>query len=296
MKKIIFLVLTILLLNIVHWSGDRVCKTLYTSIGWVNYFAWLLCTEDINLSWVIWDTPSLKDVSDWIVNDFIALNNYNITEHVDGWGTCEELNAHESIKWFEDIIYSNNDINYFDTSSRIEELTTDIDDLQELHNSKWLYYEVLDNINEIYISLSPDAVKVKTREAYYNRQLEIKDEILDKYKEKLTLLYKISESQKYIESFYKKVDRVCRSYALQFVEEEDLEEKNNELILKYKEEFNEKLGSRLDRMSRQTLEQLSVKLLSYVETAPIFKNLSTTAKYMVKLKIAWLKAAIDDRL
>ena len=296
MKKIIFLVLTILLLNIVHWSGDRVCKTLYTSIGWVNYFAWLLCTEDINLSWVIWDTPSLKDVSDWIVNDFIALNNYNITEHVDGWGTCEELNAHESIKWFEDIIYSNNDINYFDTSSRIEELTTDIDDLQELHNSKWLYYEVLDNINEIYISLSPDAVKVKTREAYYNRQLEIKDEILDKYKEKLTLLYKISESQKYIESFYRKVDRVCRSYALQFVEEEDAETVKNELIEKYKLEFNEKLWSRLDRMSRQTLEQLSVKLLSYVETAPIFKNLSTTAKYMVKLKIAWLKAAIDDRL
>ncbi|MBT5491649.1 hypothetical protein HOK00_05040 [bacterium] len=49
-----------------------------------------------------------------------------------------------------------------------------------------------------------------TREAYFDKQLEIKDSILDKQKEKLTLLYKLTESQKFIETFYDRLDRVCQ--------------------------------------------------------------------------------------
>ncbi|MBT3729421.1 hypothetical protein HOF65_00950 [bacterium] len=49
-------------------------------------------------------------------------------------------------------------------------------------------------------------------------------------------------------------------------------------------------------MPRQTLQQLSVKLLDYAANSPVFKRFSEAQREIVRLKISGLKAAIDERL
>ena len=303
MKKIIIsLIATFVLLNTTNWfEGDRVCETQYSTIVWVKYFSGLHCTENIKLSGVIADKKALKDISSRKINDFIAANNHRIISHLEWSWSCDTINTIEEITEFENIIYSNNDISYTETTTEIEDLITEIEELREEYNELGLYNTVFDEIQIKYPLSSLDSQRNLARDAYYTKQLDIKTEILDKQKEKLTLLYKITESQKFIEWFYTQVNRVCKSYEGEYsnkeIEEESEEEAKREaLIEKYKEEFNTRLGAKLDSLPRQVLENLSVKLISYVETSAIFKRLSEKQKELVKLKITAFKAAVDDRL
>jgi len=310
-KIIVSFIISLLLVGTTNWLDDaRVCEIQYSVIDWAKYFSSILCTEDINLQWVIPDTMALKDVSLRAINNFIIANNYKIIGHVDNWGSCEDLNSLEDIQVFETVIYSNNDISYTTTTASIESLTIEIEELQEEYNSLDLYNTVFEEVKWIYPLSSLDFLRLETRDRYFDKQLEIKNNMLSKQKEKLTYIYKLTESQKFIEWFYEKVGKVCSSYyeekwgnsseeeidsEVWGSDEEDVDEKEA-LILKYKEEFNTKLWDKLDSMPRQTLEQLSVKLLDYAENSPIFKRFSVKQKELVKLKISALKAAIDDRL
>lgn len=311
MRKLLILPLIILLFNTVYWLDDsRVCEIQYTVINGAKYFSSILCTEDIKLTWVVADTVALKDVSARTINDFIIANNNKIISHVDGWWTCDELSSLKEIQWFETIIYSNNNISYTTTSSSIETLTKDIEKLKEDYNSPDLYNKVFDEVKAKFPVSSINFLREETRVKYFDRQLEIKTSILNKQKEKLTLIYKLTESQKFIEWFYNQINKVCLGYYNQKLWEsswevksleiqktaEEISKEREELISKYKAEFNTKLGETLDKMPRQTLQQLSVKLIDYAENSPIFKRFSEQQKEMVKLKITALKAAIDDRL
>ncbi|MFK7780307.1 MAG: hypothetical protein QM490_04090 [Candidatus Gracilibacteria bacterium] len=309
-KLIVSFILLILSVSITNGlDGSRVCETLYTTIDGAKYFSSIHCTEDISLAGVNADTSALRNISTRVVNDFIIANNYKIMGHINDGEICDDLNAVEEIQAFETIIYSNNDISYTTTTSSIETLTTEIEDLREEYNSIDLYNTVFEETKGIYSLSSLDFLRLETRNKYFDKQLEIKNSILSKQKEKLTSIYKLTESQKFIESFYNQVNKVCVAYydekwgetteeerKTEIGNSEENDDENDELILKYKEEFNEKLGKKLDGMPRQTLEQLSVKLLDYAENSPIFKKFSDEQKELVKLKIAALKAVIDDRL
>ena len=300
MKKIIFLLLSSILFSTAYWlSTWRTCETIYSTINWVKYFSSLHCTEDIKLWWVVADEPSLRDVSSRKINDFIIANNNVIVNHLEWSGSCDDLSDVTEIKAFETIIYSNNEISFTTTSSSIETLAESIEELKEDYNSLDLYSTVYSSTQSKYPISSVDFLRNATREAYFDKQLEIKDSILDKQKEKLTLLYKLTESQKFIETFYDRLDRVCQWYDIKGVseeEEEENEEEKEDLILEYKKEFNTKLWDKLDSMPRQTLQQLSVKLLDYAANSPVFKRFSEAQREIVRLKISGLKAAIDERL
>lgn len=303
MKKIIItLIAFVLFLHTTYWfDGDRSCNTKYSTINWIQYFSWIHCTEKIKLTWVFADKTALRDVSVRVVNDFIIANNYKIIQYLEWSWSCDTINTLEDITLFENVIYSNNDISYTTTTANIETLTIEIDDLIEDYNAEDLYDIVFEEIKVKYPLWSLDFLRLETRNSYFDRQLDIKNEILDKQKEKLTFLYKLTESQKFIEWFYEQINNVCKSYEDEYwnkelIEEENDEEKKEILIEKYKEEFNVKLWSKLDSLPRQVLESLSVKLLSYAETSPVFKKFTVEQKELVKLKIIGLKRAIDDRL
>jgi len=316
MKKIVILLLSFLLFNLANWEESRNCDTIYSEINWVKYFSWLYCSEDISLTWVVAEKLPLKWVSLRSINTFLISNNNKIIEHIDSWSwTCDWLDTIPELQEFENTIYSKNDIGFTSSSSDIETLTTNIEALIESSNSKTLYWEVYDETKAKFPISSDNFIVVATKEAYFEKLDEIKEEALTKQKEKLTLIYKLTESQKIIWNFYDRVDRICKNYidgkekpntketlseklSAKFGIKEDKtdDEIKAEKINKYKEEFNTKLWSKLDSLPRQTLQQLSVRLIWYAYTSKIFARFSEVQKAIVILKIAGLKAAIDERL
>lgn len=313
MKKFLISFFTISIvfwLNVTHANDGRVCETIYSVINWVKYFSSIHCTEDIKLTWVIADESSLSDVSQRTLNDFIIANNTKITAYIDEWNSCKDISELEAIQEFETVIYSNNDISYTTTTSEIEALTESIEELMEKYNDPDLYNEVYDEVQVQYPVWSVDFLKSETRVQYFDKQLEIKEEILDNQEEKLTLLYKISASQEFIDDFYNEINKICESYyktkwwdSTEEEKEKAIEDNieidddaEDELIEQYKEEFNVKLWSVLDAMPKQDLKKLSVKLLDYAENSPIFKRFSEKEREIVNLKIKGLKAAIDQRI
>lgn len=313
MKKILlsFFALLFVLWNVSVLASDgKSCETIYSVINWARYFSSIHCTEDIKLSWVLADESSLKDVSQRSINDFIVSNNNKIIEHVNEWNKCDTISEVDEIQKFESVIYSNNNISYTSTTSEVESLTESIEDLIEKYNDADLYNEVYDSVKGQYPLGSLDYLRAETRQQYFDKQLSIKNDILEKQKKKLTLLYKLSESQKFIEWFYWQVVKVCEWYydekwwksteeerlkVLEADEEEEIDEEKAK-IAKYKSEFNEKLWDKLDAMSKQTLKWLSIALLDYAENSPIFKRFSDSQKILVNMKIKALKEAVDDRI
>ena len=324
MRKSIILLLSFLFLNIANWEDSRNCETLYSKINWVNYFWWLYCSEDIKLTWVVAETLPLKWVSPRIVNDFLILNNHRIVEHIEGWTwslSCDGFDTIPDLQSFENEIYEKNEISYTTATSDIETLTTEIEWLIEESNSKDLYWETSDEVKEKFPISSNDFLVNATKDTYFDKLDELKEGALSKQKEKLTLIYKLTETQKIIWDFYDRVNKICQNYiegkeketpketpketlsdklSKKFIINEDdgktEEEIKQEKIDKYKAEFNVKLWSKLDSLPRQTLQRLSVKLIWYPYTSKIFLRSSESQKAIVILKIAGLKAAIDDRL
>lgn len=300
-KSIIVLLSVVLLIGTSYWAEwDRKCETIYSEFNGMKMFSHIHCTEDIKLSWIIIDEPILRDMSVRSINDFLISNNNAIINHLENSWSCDTISDVDIIKWFEDKIYSNNDISYSSTISSIESLVTSIENWIESFNSETLYSTAYSETKSKYSLWSVDFLRVAAKELYFEKLESIKNDVISNQKEKLTLLYKIEESQKFIESFYKRVDSICQGYVKTEEKDEYIEEKDEEaeekLIEKYKDEFNIKLGNRLDAMSRPVLEQLSIKLISYANTSTVFKRFTEDQQKIVKLKIKGLKAAIDERL
>lgn len=299
MKKILFLLFTFLLVeNAFAW--ERVCETKYNNIAGISYFAGIHCTEDISLTGVTFVEPAMRNVSQSEVSNFIISNNSDFIDHLSNSWTCDDISSLSSVQSFENTIYSKNWISYSSTTSAVDTLTTEIEDLMETYNSEDLYNEVFESQKSKYPLASLNFQREKTKEEYFNKQASIKQQILSKQEQKLIYLFKLKETQVLVEQFYSKITSVCEWIKKEDIkseqdEEEEAETKSDK-ITKYKEEFEEKLGERLNSMSRQVLQSLSVKLLSYADESPIFKRFSAQQQELVKLKISWLKAAIDSRL
>lgn len=318
MRKSIILLLSmlisILLTSTSYWA--RECKNIYSEINWVKYFSSIHCTEDITFTWIVWKTPILKKMSDRYLNEFIVTNNYKIELFIDDWWVCDEVNTISEIKSYEDVIYSNNGKTYSSMISSIESAEESIDTLIDDLNSKDLYNTTFESTKSKFSKSSMNYIRIATSDAYYDKLDEIRESIYDKQREKLTTLYILTESQKFIDSFYNRVNSICENYSekklnsdedneeeeLSDNEEEDDEEELSKdeqeeiLLTKYKKEFNDKFWEKLDSLSAQALQQLSVKLIWYAYTSKVFKRLSPSLQEKFKLKIKALKSVVDERL
>ncbi len=340
MKKLVVFILTVFLLltNVHSEDSGKVCENRYDTFQWNLFFAWIHCTEDIDLSKVSIAKPELQKVAPIEIAIVLRENNKTFIEYMEAWKNCKDFPAFTEFKVIEDKIYTINGINFSSTSSQVETLTSEVEQLQEDYNDEELYDTAYNEIKSTYTLAADSVVREKTRILYHEKQQTIRRQIFAKQQQKLLLMYKMSETQKLVENFYKYLDKLCYRDYFKYIpkesaveeeeevetwtgttdeetwswtttesqetetwtgtttEEEEVEETDEQKITKYKEELNEKVWERLEKMSRIVLQKVSIKLLGYISKPTTFKKYSGKHKDTILLKLKALKALVDSKI